>query len=383
MEIYNRKKKWKYLLLFVALIIVVLSVWYTNNLVDDLSLEERKRIELWAEATQEMINASPESDINMVAFNVIKSNESIPVIIVDNDSNVIGFRNLDSVKMQNKKYEKKIFKNFINNNNDQFYIKIDNDTINTVYYSDSNILDKVYYFPYLQLGLILIFIIFAYLLFSISRRVEQNKVWLGMSKETAHQLGTPISSLMAWVEILKTERKDEELTYEIEKDVKRLEKISSRFSKIGSQTKLDVENIVSIIDNVIVYITPRISKGINITFEKGKNKILTPINVDLFEWVIENLCKNAADAIKENGEINIKIFETKKYIMIDINDNGKGIAKSKFSVVFEPGYTTKKRGWGLGLSLVKRIIEQYHKGKVFVKSSKIGVGTTFRIILKK
>ncbi len=383
MEIYKQKTKWKYILLFVAVIIAGLSSWYTGRLVENLSLEERKRIELWAEATQEMINASPESDLNVVAFNVIESNESIPVIIVDKNDNIISYRNLDSLKMQDSLYGKKILEDFKNNDNDEFYIKIENDTVNTVYYSNSKILDQVYYFPYLQLGIILLFIVFAYLLFSISRRAEQNHIWLGMSKETAHQLGTPISSLMAWVEILKNDKYNEELTTEVEKDIKRLEKISSRFSKIGSKPKLDVENIVTIISDVISYISPRISKGINITFEKDKSTILAPINVDLFEWVIENLCKNGADAIKDIGTISIKMSENKKNVFIDITDSGKGIAKSKFRMIFKPGYTTKKRGWGLGLSLAKRIIEQYHNGKIFVKNSKIGIGTTFRIILKK
>src|SRR5574344_12436 len=383
MEIYKQKTKWKYILLFVAVIIAGLSSWYTGKLVEDLSLEERKRIELWAEATQEMINANPESDLNVVAFNVIESNESIPVIIVDKNDNIISYRNLDTMKMQDSLYEKKILEDFKNNDNDEFYIKIENDTVNTVYYSNSKILDQVYYFPYLQLGIILLFIVFAYLLFSISRRAEQNHIWLGMSKETAHQLGTPISSLMAWVEILKNDKYNEELTTEVEKDIKRLEKISSRFSKIGSKPKLDVENIVTIISDVISYISPRISKGINITFEKDKSTILAPINEDLCERVIENLCKNGADAIKDIGTISIKISENKKNILIDITDSGKGIAKSKFRMIFKPGYTTKKRGWGLGLSLAKRIIEQYHNGKIFVKNSKIGIGTTFRIILKK
>ena len=384
MQIYSQKRKWKIFLLITAILIGILSAWYTNQLMQKLSEEERKRIELWAEATEEIINASPATEINTVVFNVIQSNETIPIIVVDSEDNIVNYRNLDPVKMENPKYRDKILKKFKNNRHDCFFIKINDSEVNTVYYADSSILENVYFFPYLQLSIIFLFILMAYIIFNISRRSEQNHVWLGMSKETAHQLGTPISSLMAWVEILKTENFNKELTNEVDKDVKRLEKIATRFSKIGSIPSLEPENVVLLINNSVEYLKSRIPKNINIEFiNDNKPVILIPLNADLFEWVIENICKNAADAIGDKGEIIIKLTENLKTIHIDISDTGKGIGKSRQKTIFQPGYTTKKRGWGLGLTLVKRIIQQYHKGKVFVKHSELGKGTIFRIILKK
>ncbi|MDR2834694.1 MAG: HAMP domain-containing histidine kinase [Bacteroidales bacterium] len=383
MELYTQKRRWKYSLLFAAILIGIISVWYTNNLMDSLSKEERKRIELWAKATQEFINSSVEEDVNAVAFEVIESNETIPVIVVDNENNIVGSRNLDSTKMDNPEYRKRILEKFKNNGNDSFPIILNEETLNTVYYSDSSLLEKITFFPYLQLGIVFLFIIFAYFVFSVSRKAEQNNVWLGMSKETAHQLGTPISSLMAWIEILKNGEQTPELINEVEKDINRLEKISSRFSKIGSIPKLEICDVVQKINNSAEYIRTRIHKNISIEITETNPVILIPLNADLFEWVIENICKNAADAIGSNGKITIKITENHRNIYIDISDTGKGISRKNQKNVFQPGFTTKKRGWGLGLSLVKRIIEQYHSGKVFVKNSEIGIGTTFRIILKK
>ena len=390
MDKYSQRRKWKYILFAFVVLIGILSTWYTNRLMHELLEQERQRIELWAAATESLINAAPNEPINDIVLNVTKSNETIPIIVVDNQDNIIIYRNLDSAKMTNQKYQKQIIEEFRRKGNENFYIKISEDETYTAYYTTSSILDKVYYYPFIQLGIVFLFIFFAYLSFNIYTRAEQNHVWLGMSKETAHQLGTPISSLMAWVEILKSnedissnEALKKELNRELENDVKRLEKISTRFSKIGSVPKLEVENIVKVINNSVEYLQTRIPKNISLSVESCKAVILCSLNADLFEWVVENICKNAADAIGENGSVNIVINETGKHIYIDISDTGKGIYKSKFSTIFQPGYTTKKRGWGLGLSLVKRIVEQYHTGKVFVKHSKIGFGTTFRIILKK
>ena len=251
-----------------------------------------------------------------------------------------------------------------------------------IYYKDSILLTQLLYYPYIQLSIILIFILIAYYAFDSSRKSEQNQVWVGMSKETAHQLGTPISSLLAMIELLKLKNTEPQLIDEINKDVKRLEKITERFSKIGATPKLENNNITETLTNSINYIKTRSSKKIKFVFDKT-DEIIIPHNIPLFEWVIENLCKNSIDAMNGEGEIKITVTDNYQHIYIDICDTGKGVPKSKFKAVFNPGYTTKKRGWGLGLSLTKRIIENYHKGKIFIKSSEINKGTCFRIVLKK
>jgi signal transduction histidine kinase len=381
---YQKKRQWKFLLVLFAILIGVLSLWYTNNLMKKLSAEEHKRIELWADATQQLINSDPDQDVSFL-FEVLRNNETIPVILVDMDDNILSYRNIDSIKMLDTVYQKKKLKEFQNNGKQHFVIKMEDGTeLNKIYYSDSNLLLQLHYYPYIQLGIVFLFILVSYFAFSISRRAEQDQVWLGMSKETAHQLGTPISSLMAWLEILKENSTDSEMVIELEKDIKRLEKITARFSKIGSQPQLKNMSLFDVLENSIGYIRTRIPNSIVITTVFPKNEdIFIPLNADLFEWVIENICKNAVDAIGQAGRITISVENNKDLLYIDIKDTGKGIHKSNFKTVFNPGYTTKNRGWGLGLSLVKRIIEQYHKGRVFVKHSEPGVGTTFRIILKK
>ncbi len=384
MKIYRQKKQWKFLLVLFAAIIGGLSLWYTNKLMDKLSAEEHKRIELWAEATQQLINSNPDQDVSFL-FEVLRNNETIPVILVNMEGEILSYRNLDSIKMLDTVYQQKKLNEFMNNGKENFIIKTEEGIpLNKIYYSDSNLLKQLYYYPYIQLALVFLFILVSYFAFNISRKAEQDQVWLGMSKETAHQLGTPISSLMAWLEILKETYSDNpELFKELEKDIKRLEKITDRFSKIGSQPQLSPMNIFEVLEGSLTYMKSRIPHTIKINTEFSLDKnILIPINPGLFEWVIENLCKNAVDAIGEQGEINISVEKHLNSIFIDIKDTGKGIHKKNFKTVFNPGYTTKNRGWGLGLSLVKRIVEQYHQGKVFVKQSEIGVGTTFRIVLK-
>jgi nitrogen-specific signal transduction histidine kinase len=383
-KIYRKKRQWKFLLVLFAILIGGLSLWYTNNLMAKLSAEEHKRIELWAEATQQLINSDPEQDVSFL-FEVLRNNETIPVILVDMDDNVISFRNIDSTKMEDPAYKKNKLDEFRNNNKEHFVIKTeDGIELNKIYYSDSNLLKQLQYYPYIQLGIVFLFILVSYFAFSISRRAEQDQVWLGMSKETAHQLGTPISSLMAWLEIMKETQNDPEMIIELEKDINRLEKITARFSKIGSQPKLDSLDLKAVLENSVNYIKSRVPRSIEITTHFNQNeKIVVPLNTDLFEWVIENICKNAVDAIGQSGKISVTAEAYNDNIIIDIKDSGKGIPKANYKTVFNPGYTTKNRGWGLGLSLVKRIIEQYHKGKVFVKHSEIGAGTTFRIVLKK
>ena len=382
---YRYDKKWKIILLSFAALIFVLSLIYTNKLMKDLRQEEYRRMELWSHAMGEFINSDPETDIGFL-FEVLENNQTIPVILVDADNEtIISYRNLDTIKMENAEYAADKLEEFRNNGKESFsIIGPDGEVMNTIYYSDSLLLKKLQYYPYIQLILIAIFIIMGYIVLNVSRRSEQNHVWLGMSKETAHQLGTPISSLMAWLEIMRDEHGETEMFREVEKDVKRLEKIAARFSKIGSKPNLHENELVGCIRNTMSYLKTRIPATIHLeTNITDTDKIYLPLNVELFEWVIENLCKNAVDAIGTNGTIRITIESDDKNVGIEISDTGKGISKSDFKNVFKPGYTTKNRGWGLGLSLAKRIVEEYHGGKIFVKSSEIGKGTTFRINLKK
>lgn len=382
---YRYDKKWKIILLAFAALIFVLSLIYTNKLMTDLRHEEYRRMELWAHAMGDFINSDPEADIGFL-FEVLENNQTIPVILVDADNKtIISYRNLDTIKMENAEYAADKLEEFRNNGKESFsIIGPDGEVMNTIYYSDSLLLKKLQYYPYVQLLLIAIFIIMGYIVLNVSRRSEQNHVWLGMSKETAHQLGTPISSLMAWLEIMRDEHGETEMFREVEKDVKRLEKIAARFSKIGSKPNLHENELVGCIRNTMSYLKTRIPATIHLeTNITDTDEIYLPLNVELFEWVIENLCKNAVDAIGTNGTIRITIESDDKNVGIEISDTGKGISKSDFKNVFKPGYTTKNRGWGLGLSLAKRIVEEYHGGKIFVKSSEIGKGTTFRINLKK
>jgi signal transduction histidine kinase len=252
-----------------------------------------------------------------------------------------------------------------------------------IYYDKSTLLTRLTYYPYVQLAVIMLFIVVAYLAFSSSRKAEQNQVWVGLSKETAHQLGTPISSLMAWHEMLKLKNVDEDLQKEFDKDLTRLEKIAERFSKIGSKPKLKQENVIQVLQNSLNYIKSRSSDRIKVSFHPPEDKIYLPLNAELFEWVIENICKNGIDAMNGSGQIQVSLQDNTQVLYVDIADSGKGIPKNKFKTIFKPGYTTKDRGWGLGLSLTKRIVEEYHDGKVFVHFSEVGKGTKIRIVLKK
>ncbi len=384
MNIYSQKRRWKLILLIIAVLIGATSLWYTNKLMKKLSNEERKRIELWAEATQKLINAGPDDDISFL-FEVQMNNETIPVLLVDTNENIISYRNLDSLKMEDFRYRKRTLEKFKNNYKDYFVITTeDGEELNRIYYNDSALLMQLQYYPYVQLFIISLFILVSYFAFSIARKAEQNHVWLGMSKETAHQLGTPISSLLAWAEVMELKNQDDILAVEVTKDIERLEKITERFSKIGSKPVLTETNIVDVIDNTVAYIKYRSPETINFEIKyTEKKQIIAPINKELFEWVIENICKNSIDAISGKGDITINVSQEQKSVIIDFIDNGKGIPKSKHKAIFQPGYTTKSRGWGLGLSLCQRIIRQYHKGKIFVKSSEIGAGTTIRVIINK
>lgn len=499
LDIYTKKRRWKWILFLSAVVIVIISLWYTNTLVKKIAndernkvkiwaeaiqrkanlvnytdvffgkikQEERKKVELWAEAYKKLMNPEPNEDLTLY-LKIISENTNIPVIVTDKNFNIQLSRNTefnpDTVKVlqgvlleeysqfdpimyseynivfylfykESKLYTglrsvlndliKSFFSEVVDNslsvpvvivdslnqnliasgNINQSILKdsitlkhaldkmaFDNTPIEVnivgtgkkfIYYENSFLLTQLKYYPYIQLVIIGLFLLISYFLFSTSRKSEQNQVWLGMSKETAHQLGTPLSSLIAWLEMLKMNGIEKEMTDEIEKDIQRLETITKRFSKIGSEPELTKENIVEVTKKGISYLITRSPKKVKYIINLPEDKIINiPLNPHLFDWVIENLCKNAIDAMGGEGVIRIEMFEDDKYVYIDISDTGKGILKKNFKTVFHPGYTSKKRGWGLGLSLSKRIINEYHSGKIFIKSSAANKGTTFRIMLK-
>lgn len=498
---YNQKSRWKIILVAVASVIVGVSLWYSNILVNKMQLEERQKVKLWAEAIQrkaglvkyantlfnqiggderrkvqlwadatKMLASSEVSNADLgFVFKLIQDNQTVPVILTDGNGKIISSRNLDSLKQNDTSYlnktlaqmklqhqpieinvyktqknylyyqDSKVFtelKGVLNDLQNSFmsevvanaasvpaiitdststhivaYGSVDSTHINDsayrkqliatmessntpitielgegskeyIYYEESSLSKELRYFPYLEFSIIGLFMLFSYFLFSTARRAEQNRVWIGMAKETAHQLGTPLSSLMAWVEYLKD--KEFANASELEKDVKRLEIITSRFSKIGSSPQLEAQDVGAALQETLDYMRARTSQKVKFTFNLPPNgDAIAPINAPLFSWVIENLFRNAIDAMSGVGALTVEVTDQMQFLYIDITDTGKGIPKGKFKTVFEPGYTTKERGWGLGLSLCKRIIEDYHNGKIFVKSSELNKGTTFRIVLNK
>ena len=380
MSIFNLRTKWKFFLLVGAVFIGLSSLLYTGYLVKKLSDEERKKIELWAEATRMLVDAENE-DINLDFYlRVVENNTTIPVIWVNNDLEIIDFLNLDSGKIRKPGYLSKRLE-YMKNKHEPITIRF-GDTTQYLYYDDSTILFQLSYYPYIQLGIIALFVGMAYFAFSTSRKSEQNRVWVGLSKETAHQLGTPISSLLAITEMLKMQVADSALVDELEKDVSRLSAITERFSKIGSNPATPTTDIGQTVEQSLHYIRKRSSDKVTIRYTPPEAPIMVPLSEPLFGWVIENLCKNALDAMLGAGEIGVEIKPLRNQVMIDVSDTGKGIPKRNFKVVFNPGYTTKSRGWGLGLSLTKRIVEDYHNGRIFVLRSDPEKGTVFRIILK-
>jgi signal transduction histidine kinase len=499
-SIYSKKQQWKLWLFMAAVIIVGVSLWYTNTLVDKIAKDERKKAKLWADAIEKKVNlvkytnelfnkikADERKKVELWAeatkqlsqdltdygfvLKVVSDNTTVPVILADEHGTPITSRNLDPAKENDKIYLKlqmqamravqepieiniyKGQKNYLYYKDSKLFSELKNvlddlirsfisevavnsasvpviytdstkmnvlacgnidslkikDTVflrnqinimaaqnapievefgdeskSYIFYQESVLLTQLKYYPYVMFAIIGVFLLIAYLLFSTARRVEQNQVWVGMAKETAHQLGTPLSSLIAWLEYLRSKGLDVETANEIEKDVKRLETITERFSKIGSVPKLDNVDIMRTLNDAVNYMKLRTSKNVSFSIEKTESSDITALlNVPLFEWVIENLIRNAVDAMNGNGAIKIVVSDQTQFVYIDISDTGKGIPKSKYKTVFEPGFTTKQRGWGLGLSLTKRIIENYHSGKIFVKSSEIDKGTTFRIVLNK
>ena len=331
---------------------------------------------MWAEATR-LISGDSFTEF---AFSVVENNSNIPVVIVDANDKFINSRNFKSIPADTAAYyEKKIEQ--LKSKNPPIEIDIDGVEKQYIYYDDSILLKQLSYFPYIQLSLIALFLILLLWAFTSDKRSEQNLVWVGLSKETAHQLGTPITSLLAWVEILKAKYRDDDIIAEMGKDVERLRTIAERFSKIGSKPSLEPTDLIAVVDQTVRYMENRTSRRITYSLSTNVSHLSVLLNKPLFEWVIENLCKNAIDAMDGDGSIHVAIETEGEKVVIDVTDSGKGIERSKFKTVFRPGYTTKRRGWGLGLSLVKRIVNEYHQGKIFVKSSEIGKGTTFRIVL--
>ncbi len=399
MQWTDRIRQVKIILVIVAIVIAVASLLVSHLLVKDLQREERNKMEIWAEALNALNNADETTDLSLV-LNVIQSNNTIPVIVMDSDGVVSDYRNIEinaETDVDSGTYVSRYGKRMYDRGD---YIKIylaENDSVvadseevpkesqpyTLVCYDESILLRRLAQYPYWQLGIVMIFVVVAIFALLASKRAEQNKVWVGLSKETAHQLGTPISSLMAWVEILKENYPDDELIPEMDKDVKRLELVAERFSKIGSLPEPVDASMNQVLVHVVDYMNRRTSKKVDILSHLPEEEVIVKMNAQLFEWVIENLCKNAVDAMEGRGRIDLSLIDEDHRVVVEVSDNGKGIRKKDIKNVFTPGFTTKKRGWGLGLSLAKRIVEEYHKGKIFVKESEVGVGTTFRIEIQK
>lgn len=380
-SIYDSRQRLKYIFIIAAMAIATISLIVSDRLVKSLAREERQKMEIWAKAQQ--VISSEDNGLNLeLTADIIIGNTTIPVILCDEKDSILLANNLTMPENDAEAFGKRKLKE-LKTKNPPIVLDFKDDTYQYLYYDDSIILKRLNLYPYIQLIIVFIFISIAFLALSSTKKAEQNKVWVGLSKETAHQLGTPISSLIAWVEYLKTKDIDPHLLNEMGKDVSRLEMIADRFSKIGSNPDPNPININDSILSSIDYMRTRISSKVRIHTELPDEPVLVMMNDSLFSWVIENLMKNAVDAMEGQGDITFHVIEGRKQVRIDISDTGKGIPKSRFGTVFSPGYTTKVRGWGLGLSLVKRIIESYHQGRIFVKSSEIGKGTTFRIELKK
>ena len=387
MQWTDRIRHVKIILVVAAVVIAVASLVVSNSLVRELAHEERNKMEIWAEAMRSLSTADETTDLNLV-LKVINENNTIPVIVTGADGEVQIYRNvkLNGATLTDSLNQAKAISNRLLDEGRAIKIVMDEsvpDGCSNVGYDDSAMLTRLAAYPYIQLGVVMLFVVVAIFALLTSKRAEQNKVWVGLSKETAHQLGTPISSLMAWVEILKETHPDDTLIPEMNKDVKRLELIADRFSKIGSLPEPVPASLTDVMQHVIEYMDRRTSKKVEFIKDFPEKDTIVRMNASLFEWVIENLCKNAVDAMEGSGTITLHLEETADKAIIEVSDTGKGIRKKDLQNIFRPGFTTKKRGWGLGLSLAKRIVEEYHKGRIYVKSSEPGRGTTFRIELRK
>jgi len=379
MNIYRKRLLWKVLLLIFAVVIGLGSLIYTNDLVSRLKEEEKKKAEQWAEATRRLVT----SDDFEFLFSIIEDNTTVPVILIDNDEKIISHRNIPSgVASDNSSLRRELEK--MRKRNEPISIELADGVFNYLYYRESSLLRQLRIYPYVQLAVILLFTAVAYVAFSSSRMAEQNQVWVGLSRETAHQLGTPTSSLSAWSEIICSRYPGTDIAEELPADVDRLLRVTERFSLIGSKPKLQPENLPALAEMTAAYLRKRIASTVELTvLNETTGCTAVPFNPVLLGWVIENLVKNSADAMKGSGKITVRLSETLREAFIDVDDTGKGIPRKDFKTIFKPGYTTRERGWGLGLSLSKRIIEEYHKGRIFVLRSEPGMGSCMRIILKK
>ncbi|CAL2084092.1 Histidine kinase domain-containing protein [Tenacibaculum sp. 190524A02b] len=382
MTFFNNTFWLKRIAVLISVVIVSFILWNTYTFFQKFKDEERMKMELFAAAMKELSANQNLNDQFNIEGKVIENIKNIPLILTDANGQIIDTQNLDSLKLSNPKYVANQLQ-LMKSQNAPIEISYKNTDKQYVYYRNSDLLYKLKYYPLALLLILGLFLIVIYMVFTSSKIAEQNKLWTGMAKETAHQIGTPLSSLLGWIAILRTERVNDKYISEIEKDVDRLNIIANRFSKIGSLPELKPHNIVTLTKTVFNYLESRSSKQISFSFQSSNNKILANINTELFGWVIENLIKNAIDAMLGKGSIVVKISEHNKYLKIHVSDTGKGIPKSQFKQIFKPGFTTKKRGWGLGLSLSKRIIKDYHKGKIFVLKSELNRGTTFEIMLNK
>lgn len=378
---YKFRRQVGIVLIAISVALAALFLLVSNQLVQELSAEERSKAGVWANATT-LFSSGEElssSTVDLI-FSVLQSNKTIPVIVLDSEgklllhSNMSGVALSDSLPLPEWQLERM-------KRNLPIEIHLDDRERQYLYYGDSLLLKKLSYYPYIQLGIMLVFLLIVYMAIVSAKRAEQNQVWVGLTKETAHQLGTPISSLMAWVELLKMKQVEESIVVEIDKDVKRLERVADRFSKIGSKPELVVEDLSTLLRGVVGYMGRRTSSKIVVQCITPSEPVMAMVSASLFEWVIENLCKNAVDAIQREGAITVELKVEASRILIEVTDSGKGMNKSMFEQVFTPGFTTKRRGWGLGLTLARRIVEEYHAGKIYVKSSELNQGTTFRIEL--
>jgi signal transduction histidine kinase len=382
LDLYKNREKVKWAIFIFSFVIGLGSIYYTNTLVEELKIREKRQVDLYAEALE---YASVNSDNLTFVFQVIiQENKSIPVITVNSSGEPMEYKNIN-IPTNSSEEEVKIYLLEELESMKALYepISLSDDVF--IYYRNSDLLTRLQYYPYVQLSVILVFGLLAYAFFNQSKVAEQNRLWAGLTKETAHQLGTPLASLMAWIDYLKNSPvydENKEVILEIEKDINKLTMVTERFSNIGSTPVIKPENVYQVVGDAINYLRPRISNKVSIELNSHAENIHAQMNRSLFEWVIENVCKNAVDAMKGQGAIRINIVkESEQFVFVDISDTGKGIEKKMLSKVFNPGFTTRKRGWGLGLTLAKRIMEGYHNGRIFVNTSELGKGTTFRIVL--
>jgi hypothetical protein len=375
---------WKFVLVSMAVVIIVATIWFVSSLSQRIQEEETKKVATWVEANRELLQAPADANLNL-AVEIVTTNTTIPLILTNETGQIIDSRNLDSLKIASDTDYLQEELNSFKKKHPPFIMEIDakQKIYNHIYYGDSLILKQVRYYPYIQLLVVMLFIGVVLFALSTTNRATQNLVWVGLAKETAHQLGTPLSSMEAWLEILKENPDNAAMVTELGKDVDRLKLITDRFSKIGSVPKLEEKNIVAQIEHMTAYIRKRAPQKVQFSVHTQETDIPAMISPPLFDWVVENLLKNALDAMEGKGAIDIHIDNHPADIIIDIADTGKGIPKAYYEKVFKPGFSTKKRGWGLGLSLAKRIIEDYHKGRLYVKASELTKGTTFRIVLRK